>query len=337
MRIWFNRGYSLAYIAQCMMSAVQDLEVIVSVGEGKPQYEGPTITFEEPDLEPAAYVEWVRERIADLGVDLFIPTKHRKQFYGTDLGCKVHFPCRKHALTVIEDKNAFADCVRQTPYHLPTTSATSVSTLRTALEVFRDVFPQGQPCIKPQEGVNGHGFWKIVQNGDPADLLLHPEFRQIDEETLLAILALREKTAPIDPLVIMDYLPGPEVSVDVLSHEGKILKALARTKFYRHQRVQSDHPLIEASREFVDMFKLHGVTNLQYRKASDGSWKILEINARPAGGSMNSENHGGAMIGDWARLLIGQAKPEDIQQPDIDLDIAINTNRTMTDLRKAPS
>ena len=334
MRIWFNRGYSLASIAKCMMSAVPNLEVIVSVGEGKPQYEGPTMTFEETELEPEAYVEWARGRIAEHAIDLFVPTKHRKHFYDVDLGCRVHFPCRKDVLRVIDDKAAFADAVKGTQYHLPTTSANSVRSLQTGLAIFRDVFPDGQPCVKPQEGVNGHGFWKVVKDTDPAEMLLHPEYRQIDEEALLSILALREQKAPIDPLVIMDYLPGPEVSVDILSHRGRILKAIARTKFHRSQRIQSVHPLIEASRQFADMFCLHGVTNIQYRKARDGSWKILEINARPAGGSMSAENHGGRMIGDWARLLTGEANPENIVQPDLDIKITIESTRTVTDFRK---
>ena len=330
MRIWFNRGYSLALIAKCMISADPDLEVIISVGEGKPQYEGTTYTFEEPELEPDAYIAWARRMISDHKVDLFIPTKHRKHFYGQDMGCRVHFPCRKHALHVIDNKSLFADTVKGTDYHLPTASADTVKGLETALEIFREVFPDGQPCVKPREGVNGHGFWKVMKKADPADLLLHPEYREIDQDTLLAVLALRERHAPIDALVIMDYLPGPEVSVDLLCHDGRVLKAVARTKFDRRQRVQSTHPLIEASRQYAEMFKLNGVTNVQYRKARDGSWKILEINARPAGGSMSAEDHGGGLISDWGALLTGRKTPDDISPIDVDIEIAITTTRVVT-------
>ena len=93
MRIWFNRGFSLAPIASAMLAADDTLEVYVSVGEGGTIYPGPSETFIEPDLEPEAYVEWAIEQIETRAIDLFVPTRHRDMFYARALPCKVQFPC----------------------------------------------------------------------------------------------------------------------------------------------------------------------------------------------------------------------------------------------------
>jgi hypothetical protein len=87
MRVWFNRGFSLAPIAKAMMAADQTLEILVSVGVGKPAYPGPTETFDEPDLEPEAYVLWAMKQIVERNIDLFVPTRYRAHFYRQDMPC----------------------------------------------------------------------------------------------------------------------------------------------------------------------------------------------------------------------------------------------------------
>ncbi len=324
MRIWFNRGFSLAPIAKAMKTADSMLEVLVSTGEGRPVYAGPDETFVEPDLEPDAYVQWVREQIVARRVDIFIPTRLREHFYGADLPCLVHFASSKDAFSIIEDKHAFAHATRHLECHLPTFHADSADELERNLEVFEAGYPGLLPCVKPRKGVNGHGFWKLTDHS-PAAHLLHPEFRNMRKDVFIQTLRMQEDCEPIAPLVIMGYLPGPEVSFDVLAHAGRILKYVARTKFDRHQLIQSEHPLETYAETLVRQFGLHGVVNLQFRKASDESWKILEINARPAGGSVYAEEFGSSLLADWGGILSGRLRPSDIKNEPIDLEISKTT------------
>jgi hypothetical protein len=59
------------------------------------------------------------------------------------------------------------------------------------------------------------------------------------KEIFLAALRMQETDGPITPLVMMDYLPGPEVSFDLLASNGRILKYVARTKLAREQVIES--------------------------------------------------------------------------------------------------
>jgi len=336
MRIWFNRGFSLAPIAKAMKAADNALEVLISTGEGRPVYDGADETFVEPDLDPADYVQWVRTQIIARRVDIFIPTRLREHFYDADLPCLVHFACSKDAYAVIEDKHAFAQATQHLECHLPTLQAETADELERELTKFEAAYPGLQPCVKPRKGVNGHGFWKLTDHS-PAAHLLHPEFRNMRKDVFIQTLRMQELQEPIAPLVIMGYLPGPEVSFDVLAHAGAILNYVARTKFDRRQLIQTRHPLEPYAETLVRQFGLHGVVNLQFRKACDDSWKILEINARPAGGSVYAEEFGSKLLGDWGGILTGRLRPHEVTAPAIDLEIRKTTVHSIVDMKEHSS
>ena len=82
-RIWFNRGFSLAPIAALMRAADASLDVYVSVSPMSAHYPGPTATWIDGGADgaaddPAAYLDWVRDIIDRHAVDIFVPTRRRK-------------------------------------------------------------------------------------------------------------------------------------------------------------------------------------------------------------------------------------------------------------------
>ena len=78
-------------------------------------------------------------------------------------------------------------------------------------------------------------------------------------------------------------------------------------------------------RSLVRHFDLTGVINVQFRRATDGSWKALEINARPAGGSVYAEQFGGKLLADWGGLLTRRITPSQVDQTPIDIEIAFTS------------
>lgn len=320
MRIWFNRGFSLAPIARAMMAADPRLEVFVSVGAGLPVHEGPTATWVEPDLQGEDYADWVREIVRQHEIDVLVPTRHRRLLAEAALPCRVELPASPAVLEVLDDKYAFAQAVEGEPFHLPTWSAASSSELRNLLDTFGGRCGDALPCVKPRFGVNGHGFWKLTDKS-PLSHLMHPEYRNIRSDVFLAALRAQEEEQPIAPVVLMEYLPGPEVSLDALAHNGEILRALARTKHSGRQRIESVHELLPVAERLVARFALNGLINVQFRRASDGTWKVLEINARAAGGAVYAEQFGGRLVADWGGLLTGRLSPAEVDRTRVDLEI----------------
>lgn len=322
MRIWFNRGFSLGPIAAAMRAADPTLDVFTSVGQRLAYHAGPTGSWPEPDIDKdddAAYVDWARERIAANRIDVFIPTRKRGLFDGVEMGCRVELPAARATLDLLDDKFAFAESVKAEPYHLDTRLITSAAELTEGLAAF------ATPCVKPRHGVNGHGFWRLMPD-HPMSHLDDPVECRILDRLYLAAAVEAEAAGTFRELVLMDYLPGPEVSFDMLAHRGTLLKSVARTKFPGEvQHIQSDQPLTPIARDLVTRFGLHGLVNAQFRKAEDGSWRLLEINARAAGGSLYSEQVGAGLIADWAALLTGRKQPGDIRATAIDTQIRLTT------------
>lgn len=327
MRIWFNRGFSLAPIAAAMRAADPTLDVCISIGANGPRHAGPSATWiDGGDSDPAdaaAYLDWVRATIVSENIDLLIPTRRRKAIAAAAMPCAVHLPASIKTLDLLDDKLAFAAAVEGEAWHLPTVLVASADELAAQLAHWPAEGPR--PCIKPRKGVNGLGFWRLTDTR-PTRHLNDPDKRAIRADLYLAALREQELLGPIDELVVMPYLPGPEVSFDMLCHHGVLLKYAARTKLSNgHQHITSHHALEAAVDALANRFMLHGLVNCQFRRADDDSWKLLEINGRPAGGVVYAEQVGCNLIGDWGGLLSGRLMPHQIERRTIDTEVSFTS------------
>ncbi len=327
MRIWFNRGFSLAPIAALMRAADPTLEICISVGAFGPHHAGPTATWiDGGDTDPAdidAYLSWVRETIDAHQIDLLIPTRRRRAIAGMGLPCAVHLPTALATLDLLDDKFAFADAMTGDDWHLPTVLAGSSTELVAVLAAWPTDGPPA--CVKPRRGVNGLGFWRLT-DARPLTHLNDPDRRRIRTDQYIAAVQAQEADTAIDDIVVMPYLPGPEISFDMLCHHGALLKYAARTKLPNgHQRIATRHSLEPAVATLVDRFGLHGLVNCQFRRAEDDSWKLLEINARPAGGVVYADQVGCNLVGDWAGLLTGRLTPTTIDRSIVETEVSFAT------------
>jgi len=326
MRIWFNRGFSLNPIATEMVKACPSLEIMISTAPDAQLVSGITRLDENSSLTDAQYLKWVEEQVERHRIDVFIPTSRRRLVATADLPCRVEMASDIETLALLDDKHAFAQEMQGTPIHLPTSKVSSSKELRQKLSDFRESHGAWkQPCVKPNKGVFGHGFWRLTQ-GSPIAHIIDPDEREMETNIYLAALEAQEELQSLDPLVLMEYLPGPEVSFDVLASQGKTLRAVARTKLTPHRRrLQTSHPLREHVDRMIDRFSLHGVVNVQFRKDHDAHWKVLEINTRPAGGIIHGEQFGGGILSGWAQILSGEKKPEEIENTTVDVEVDIHT------------
>ncbi len=327
MRIWFNRGFSLAPIAALMRAADPSLDVSISIGAHSPRHAGPSATWVDGgDTDPddgAAYLDWVRATIVEQRIDLLIPTRRRKAIAGADMPCAVHLPATLPVLDLLDDKFAFAEAMAGELWHLPTWLVSSSDTLAALLADWPA--DSAAPCVKPRRGVNGLGFWGLV-DAKPLAHLNDPDRREVRPDQYLAALREQEREGAIDEIVVMPYLPGPEISFDMLCHQGALLKYAARTKLANgHQQIATRHMLEPAVTALVERFGLHGLVNCQFRRAEDGSWKLLEINARPAGGVVYADQVGCHLVGDWSGVLTGRLTPEQVDGIIVDTEVSFAT------------
>src|SRR3546814_5560577 len=91
----------------------------------------------------------------------------------------------------------------------------------------------------------------------PMAHLKDSERRCIRPEQYLTAVRDQELRGPIDDIVVMPYLPGPEISFDILAVNGEMLKYAARTKLGTgRQHIVSRHPLEDLVASIVAKFSL---------------------------------------------------------------------------------
>ena len=322
MRAWLTRGYSLREIAAAMAAALPGHEVLASGAAAArgaiPGAVPNTIpgTILEPDpVDDAGYLDFVRAAVRTHGIELVVPTRRAALLDRArdSLGCRVETAAPAPMLELIHDKLAFADALADDPLLAPTLPVRSVAELRAGLDDFR---ARGIPaCVKPARGVNGIGFLAFTDRPRLAQLA-EPELRETRPDTFVAALAEAEGDGPCPPHVLMEFLPGIEISVDALAWRGRLLGHAARTKRSAEvQELTTEHPLAPAVARLVTRFALHGLVSVQFRLDARGAPRLLEINPRPAGGCTFAEAAGCGLVAAWARLLVGEIGPDEVRVP----------------------
>lgn len=306
-RLWVERGFSRREIAPRMMRATSRLAIVSSTAQPVTGTEA----VEFPVAGSPEAIERINRTIRAHRMDaVWVQDSSRYELGGIE--AEVHSAADPATVRLVDDKTAFNEWLGDDEFRPFSWEVAGAEAIRDAYERRRG---EGhEVCVKPVFGVNGEGYWRLSDSG-AFSLLNHPDERVIHPEVYLRALALQEAGSAPKRMVLMDFLPGPEVSVDLLTWRGEPLSHAARTKLDPdRQRVESDHPVIPHAYRLARMLRFHGIVSMQYRLDVEGRWKILEVNPRPAGGSVHSEDAGFGIIADWARLVAGEIQASDVTQ-----------------------
>src|SRR3546814_14121697 len=128
----------------------------------------------------------------------------------------------------------------------------------------------------------------------PMAHLKDSERRCIRPEQYLTAVRDQELRGPIDDIVVMPYLPGPEISFDILAVNGEMLKYAARPKLGTGwQHIVSRHTLEDLVASIVAKFSLHGVVHAPFRReiVRASCWvRVLQYVSRTCVGSSLQQN-----------------------------------------------
>ncbi|MFZ1301984.1 MAG: ATP-grasp domain-containing protein [Candidatus Microsaccharimonas sp.] len=306
--LWMERGFSRREIATRVKSAVPRISLFSTPQQPIDNTE--ILAF--PVAKTPEAINAINTSIRENNIDVVWP--QQSAFYDlTDIEAEVHAAAYPDTMRLVDDKTAFMEWLGNDQYRPFSAEAVGVTAIHN--EFFRRHQQGHEVCIKPVIGVNGEGYWRLSETAG-ISLLNNPEQRTIHPDVYMEALAIEEEEKGPQRMVLMDYLPGPEVSVDLLTWNGEPLIHAARTKSATEpkQRIQSEHEVTEHSHDLARRLGFHGIISLQYRLDTEGNWKILEINPRPAGGSTHSEDAGFQIISNWAKLVARDIEPEDVRQ-----------------------
>lgn len=149
-------------------------------------------------------------------------------------------------------------------------------------------YPEKAICFKPTVGNGSRGFRIIDEKKNLYDLIFQekPNSTYISMEQIVGIF---EKASELPELLVMEFLPEDEYSVDVLADSGKTLVAIPRKRLQMNGGISTDcvienqPDIIEYCRKIVAALSLDGNIGIQVRADENGVYKILEINPRVQG------------------------------------------------------
>jgi hypothetical protein len=264
----------------------------------------------DPRARGALYGDWLMERARAEGAAAVLAMRNRTALVerraefaeaGIRLACGA---TSLAALEACERKDVFAARLRAAGIAVPETIAVvDAAGLTHALATLAEA---GGVCVKPASGVYGRGFWRLDPAADGFAHLEDPDRRVVHPDVFVAGYAgAREKGR----LVVMEYLPGDEYSIDVVCDEGRLVAAAARRKTGPCQVVTTRGPEIDAAAAIAAELGLDGLVNVQLKADSRGVPKALEVNTRYSGGVGYSAAAGVNLPAIAAATLLGIAPP----------------------------
>jgi hypothetical protein len=263
----------------------------------------------------ARFFAWCREVCAREKIDLLVPGRHREIFSArraelAAAGTRVLVAARPEVLHRLERKDLVYEDLREGGARIPGYRVIqTLEGLDRAWAALRPRYPR--LCLKPRQGIFGIGFAVLRGPGErlrPAD---------VEDAPVVSLDTLRRRLArgPFERRqLLMQYLEGPERSVDCVAYQGSLVLAVSRVKLPDRQVMETAGPAIDVARRLCRRYRLDGLFNVQLRDAR-GRPHLLEINARMSGGLSYTASTG-VILPYWAIMLhLGLRRPEDVPAP----------------------
>jgi hypothetical protein len=294
MRVWFNKTFSSVSNAINLIKQA-DIEGkfwIIST-HTNPDFPS-ALTAHEFKLEPSGligsnYVNWCLEFCIENNIQIFVPGKESATFSSTEIttlfeshGIRIMSSGSKETLDFLENKADFyshVDLPLAPPADFETFSnydefTAAYDRLRAKHKVL---------CVKPSVGVYALGFSVLDEEKSSTQILFEGLPYRIGLQDFKNGL-MHLNNFPL--MMVMEYLPGDEYSVDCVADNGKLICAVPRKKssgIGRGQTIDCRADILTCVEKLADDYKLNGIFNAQFREGENGL-SLLEINARMSGG-----------------------------------------------------
>jgi carbamoyl-phosphate synthase large subunit len=190
------------------------------------------------------------------------------------------------SLDIANNKNRLYEFLQWRGIHVPGFKvAETVDQFREAVTELG--YPGKPVCFKPSVSNGSRGFRIIAEQINELDLLFNdkPTSTYITFSEAVRILS----SGKFPELLISEYLPGEEYSIDCLANHGKAVLIIPRIrkKIINGITVEGEfvkeENIIAYCSQVLHELQLHGNIGIQVKKSAEGQFLILEINPRVQG------------------------------------------------------
>lgn len=292
MRVWYNRTFSSVNAAIKLIREA-DTEGRFTIVHSNANRHAPAARLahefhvEPTGLKGDAYVDWCLAFCRDHRIDVFVPGREATTLAAeharfADVGTRMLSAAPPAQLKRIHDK---ADFYAATVLpDAPVAAFRPFENLEQFDAAYAELRPQhAKLCIKPAHGIYGLGFAIVDEERSSAALLMKGVEYHIGYQDLRRGLADMD-TFPT--MLLMEFLDGPEYSVDCVGDHGRLVSAVVRRKLPQAgsgQLIDMRQDILDATARLCADYELNGVFNAQFREGG-GRPRLLEINPRMSGG-----------------------------------------------------
>ena len=180
-------------------------------------------------------------------------------------------------------------------------------------------FPERPVCFKPSFSYGMRGFRVFQKGADRAALLFREKPGSVlaDYQDILNILREAEgRGEKLPELMVMEYLPGKEYTVDLLIKDREPVVTIPRERVRTKQgisiiaRVEKNQEIIEASESLAREIGLDYNANMQFRYSEKGEPKLIEVQPRLAGTTAACIGAGVNLPWLGLKIAMGEELPE---------------------------
>ena len=148
-------------------------------------------------------------------------------------------------------------------------------------------YPEKPVCFKPSLSNGSRGFRILNEQINEADLLFN--YKPAQTWMRLSDATRILSSAPFPELLVSEYLPGQEYSVDCLCNKGEAILVLPRLRKKMINGISVEGEFIRQEEilayciRIIKELQLHGNIGIQVKQGINGQFLLLEINPRVQG------------------------------------------------------
>ncbi|MGZ5287198.1 MAG: ATP-grasp domain-containing protein [Flavisolibacter sp.] len=215
--------------------------------------------------------------------ELFLFSAHKKDFESIGVNLLVS---SEEAIHLSNNKSNCYQLLQSKGMKLPAFHV--VNNLEAFIHAAFELGHPGRPfCFKPSVSNGSRGVRVVSDSLDEHHQLFQEKPYTLDITYSHALHILSSK--PFPELLVSEYLPGEEYSVDCIASQGEAITVVPRLrkKMINGISVQGsfvkDDAIIDQCKQIIELIQLHGNIGIQLKRSVTGEALLLEINPRVQG------------------------------------------------------
>lgn len=178
-------------------------------------------------------------------------------------------------------------------------------------------YPQKPVCLKIVDGSGGRGVRIIDKNRNRYQMFVSEKpnsfFTSYDD-----MIEILKEADEFHEMMLVEYMPGNEYTVDLLADKGKVLYMVGRENVVSLMSIAQESLVLKidsaysTSAAIVDSLKMDGNVGFDFMKDADGSPVLMDINPRVTATVSVIAAAGVNLPYLRIKQLLGEALPENI-------------------------